>query len=57
MYVFEPRRTKILKLAEKHGWATVADAYVISHLIKEQGRLWTGEETVQTLDRKVHEKY
>lgn len=49
---FKPRRTRILKLAEKHDWATVEGTHVIGYQIEEQWRLWAGEETVRALDRK-----
>ena len=38
---FKPRRTRTIKLAEKHGWKTVEGTGVIGHQIKEQYRLWS----------------
>lgn len=48
---FKPRRTRMLKLAERHRWSTVEGTHVIGYQIEEQWRLWAGDEAVQALDR------
>jgi quinate dehydrogenase len=48
---FKPRRTRTLKLAEKHGWSTVEGTHIIGYQIEEQWRLWAGPEKVKKLDR------
>lgn len=47
---FKPRRTRMIKLAETHGWPTVEGTHVIGYQIQEQWRLWAGEERVARLD-------
>ncbi|PVI05545.1 NAD(P)-binding protein [Periconia macrospinosa] len=47
---FKPRRTRMIKLAEKLGWPTVEGTHVIGYQIQEQWRLWAGEERVSRLD-------
>ncbi|KAJ5666681.1 hypothetical protein N7462_011090 [Penicillium macrosclerotiorum] len=48
---FKPRRTRMIKLAEKLGWPSVEGTHVIGYQIEEQWRLWAGEEHVRKLDR------
>ena len=48
---FKPRRTRIIKLAERLGWPTVEGTHVIGYQIEEQWRLWAGEEKTKHLDR------
>lgn len=47
---FKPRRTRMIRLAETHGWPTVEGTHVIGYQIDEQWRLWAGEERVAGLD-------
>ncbi|KAK6371457.1 hypothetical protein LTS17_008707 [Exophiala oligosperma] len=47
---FKPRRTRWLKLAEKHGWKTIEGTGIIGHQIEEQYRLWVGEDTAKRID-------
>lgn len=47
---FKPRRTRMIKLAEKLGWPCVEGTHVIGYQIEEQWRLWAGEESVSKLD-------
>lgn len=49
---FKPRRTRMIKLAEKYEWPTVEGTHVIGHQMQEQWRLWAGEERVARLDTK-----
>lgn len=39
---FKPRRTRVIKMAEKKGWESVEGTHVIGYQIEEQWRLWTG---------------
>ncbi|KAM0542090.1 hypothetical protein ACHAPJ_012953 [Fusarium lateritium] len=48
---FKPRRTRVIKLAEKKGWPTVEGTHIIGYQIEEQWRLWAGPERVKRLDR------
>lgn len=48
---FKPRRTRMIKLAEKLGWPAVEGTHVIGHQIEEQYRLWAGEEKMKNLDK------
>ncbi|KAJ4299492.1 hypothetical protein N0V90_004737 [Kalmusia sp. IMI 367209] len=47
---FKPRRTRMIKKAEKDGWSCVEGTHVIGYQIEEQYRLWAGEEKVLGLD-------
>jgi len=47
---FKPRRTRWLKLAEKHGWKMVEGTGIIGHQIEEQYRLWVGEQAAKRID-------
>lgn len=47
---FKPRRTRMIKLAEKLGWPTVEGTHVIGYQIEQQWRLWAGEERAAKLD-------
>ncbi|KAL4953476.1 hypothetical protein BDW69DRAFT_200152 [Aspergillus filifer] len=47
---FKPRRTRMIKLAERLGWSCVEGTHVIGYQIQEQWRLWAGEERVKKLD-------
>lgn len=47
---FKPRRTRMIKLGEQLGWPCVEGTHIIGYQIKEQWRLWAGEEYVQKLD-------
>lgn len=48
---FKPRRTRLLKLAEKYDWTTVEGTGIIGHQIEEQYRLWCGERISRKMDR------
>jgi quinate dehydrogenase len=48
---FKPRRTRMLRLAERLGWPVVEGTHVIGYQIEEQWRLWAGEEAVAQMDR------
>lgn len=48
---FKPRRTRMIKLAEKHGWTAVEGTHVIGHQIETQWKLWAGEDKVAAMDR------
>lgn len=48
---FKPRRTRMIKLAEKLNWPTVEGTHVIGHQIGTQYRLWAGEEKAKQMDR------
>lgn len=48
---FKPRRTRLLKLGEKHGWKTIEGTGIIAHQIDEQYRLWCGEEDSKRIPR------
>lgn len=48
---FKPRRTRMIKLAEKHNWPAVEGTHVIGHQIETQWKLWAGEELVKKMDR------
>ncbi|KAL4922044.1 hypothetical protein BDW62DRAFT_217873 [Aspergillus aurantiobrunneus] len=48
---FKPRRTRMIKLAERLGWPCVEGTHVIGYQIEEQWRLWAGEEKAGLLDR------
>ncbi|KAF3014448.1 hypothetical protein E8E14_008746 [Neopestalotiopsis sp. 37M] len=48
---FKPRRTRMIKLAEKLGWPCVEGTHVIGYQIEEQWRLWAGEERCEQMDR------
>jgi quinate dehydrogenase len=48
---FKPRRTRMIKLAERLDWPCVEGTHVIGYQIEEQWRLWSGEERLQKLDR------
>ncbi|KAH6898023.1 hypothetical protein B0T10DRAFT_525452 [Thelonectria olida] len=48
---FKPRRTRMIKLAEKLDWPTVEGTHVIGHQIEAQYRLWAGEEKSKQMDR------
>ncbi|GME30476.1 uncharacterized protein LTHEOB_8176 [Neofusicoccum parvum] len=48
---FKPRRTRILKLAERQGWSTVEGTHIIGYQIEEQWRLWAGDEASKKIDR------
>jgi len=50
---FKPRRTRMIKLAEKLGWQTVEGTHVIGYQISEQWRLWAGEERAGKLNVKA----
>lgn len=50
---FKPRRTRMIKLAEKYEWPTVEGTHVIGHQMHEQWRLWAGEERVAKLDEEA----
>ncbi|KAF8861460.1 NAD(P)-binding protein [Acephala macrosclerotiorum] len=39
---FKPRRTRIIKLAEREGWENVEGTHVIGYQIEKQWGLWTG---------------
>ncbi|KAJ5096353.1 hypothetical protein NUU61_005709 [Penicillium alfredii] len=49
---FKPRRTRMIKLAEKLGWPCVEGTHVIGYQIEEQWRLWAGEDCIEKLDQK-----
>ncbi|EXJ78923.1 shikimate dehydrogenase [Capronia epimyces CBS 606.96] len=49
---FKPRRTRYLKLGEKHGWKTVEGVNIIGHQIQEQYRLWAGEKASERINTK-----
>lgn len=49
---FKPRRTRMIRLAERLGWPCVESTHVIMYQIEEQWRLWAGEESVVNLDQK-----
>ncbi|RDW76325.1 shikimate dehydrogenase family protein [Aspergillus mulundensis] len=40
---FNPRRTRIITLGERLGWATVEGTHEIGYQMEEQWRLWAGE--------------
>ncbi|KIX96425.1 uncharacterized protein Z520_07691 [Fonsecaea multimorphosa CBS 102226] len=46
---YKPRRTRMLKLAERYGWTTIDGTSIIGHQLEEQYRLWCGPEAVQRL--------
>ena len=46
---YKPRRTRILKLAERHSWSTIDGTSIIGHQLQEQYRLWCGEEAVKRM--------
>lgn len=48
---FKPRRTRILKLGQCHGWTTVDGTMIIAHQIDEQYRLWCGEEKAKQIPK------
>ncbi|KAH7141501.1 hypothetical protein B0J13DRAFT_623865 [Dactylonectria estremocensis] len=48
---FKPRRTRMIKLAEKLNWPTVEGTHVIGHQIEEQWKLWAGETIVKRMDK------
>ncbi|POR31403.1 Shikimate dehydrogenase [Tolypocladium paradoxum] len=48
---FKPRRTRMIKLAERLGWPTVEGTHVIGYQIEQQWRLWAGEERSKNLDK------
>lgn len=48
---FKPRRTRMMKLAEKKGWPAVEGTHVIGYQIEEQWRLWAGPEKSAKLDK------
>ncbi|KAJ0425641.1 hypothetical protein BJY00DRAFT_308374 [Aspergillus carlsbadensis] len=48
---FKPRRTRMLRLAERLGWPVVEGTHVIGYQIEEQWRLWAGEEAAAKMDR------
>ncbi|KAL3492810.1 hypothetical protein BJX62DRAFT_250303 [Aspergillus germanicus] len=48
---FKPRRTRMLRLAERMEWPVVEGTHVIGYQIEEQWRLWAGEEAVARMDR------
>ncbi|KAH3913316.1 hypothetical protein HBH56_101500 [Parastagonospora nodorum] len=50
---FKPRRTRMIKLAEKLGWPVVEGTHVIGYQIQEQWRLWAGDERASRLDEKA----
>ncbi|KIY03307.1 uncharacterized protein Z520_01774 [Fonsecaea multimorphosa CBS 102226] len=41
---YHPLMTRNLQLAKQHGWQIVDGVQVVGHQLKEQWRLWTGEE-------------
>ncbi|KAJ5240258.1 hypothetical protein N7468_004877 [Penicillium chermesinum] len=47
---FKPRRTRIIKLAERLGGPTVEGTHVIGYQIHEQYRLWAGEDRAQRIE-------
>ncbi|KAL2865920.1 shikimate dehydrogenase family protein [Aspergillus lucknowensis] len=47
---FKPRRTRMIKSAERLGWPVVEGTHVIGYQIEEQWRLWAGEDRVKDLD-------
>lgn len=47
---FKPRRTRMIKLAEKLGWPTVEGTHVIGYQIHMQWKLWAGEERATQVD-------
>lgn len=53
---FKPRRTRMIKKAEKDGWTCVEGTHVIGYQIEEQYRLWAGEEKVKNLDGEAARK-
>ncbi|KAL6243829.1 hypothetical protein RBB50_009263 [Rhinocladiella similis] len=46
---YKPRRTRILRLSEQHGWKSIEGTAIIGHQFKEQYRLWCGEDLVKRL--------
>ncbi|KIX04851.1 uncharacterized protein Z518_05722 [Rhinocladiella mackenziei CBS 650.93] len=46
---YKPRRTRMLKLAERFGWRTIEGISIIGHQLEEQYRLWCGEDAVRRL--------
>lgn len=48
---FKPRRTRMIKLAEKLGWASIEGTHVIGYQIEKQWELWAGPERVAKLDK------
>ncbi|THZ00089.1 hypothetical protein D6C92_01974 [Aureobasidium pullulans] len=42
---FQPRATRNIKLARKHGWQTVEGTEIIGHQIQEQYRVWISPES------------
>lgn len=49
---YNPRRTRMLKLAQKYGWKQLEGTSIIGHQLREQYRLWCGEEAVKRLPLK-----
>ncbi|KAI0552342.1 hypothetical protein F4679DRAFT_535327 [Xylaria curta] len=47
---FKPRQTRIMKLAQKHGWPTVEGTHVIGYQIEQQWKLWTGQDVLGKMD-------
>lgn len=47
---FKPRRTRMIKLAEKLGWPTVEGTHVIGYQIHMQWKLWAGEDRATQVD-------
>lgn len=48
---FKPRRTRMIKLGEKHGWKTVEGTWIIGHQVEEQWRLWAGEDASRKIPK------
>ncbi|KAJ9650348.1 hypothetical protein H2198_010344 [Neophaeococcomyces mojaviensis] len=49
---FKPRRTRLLKAGERHGWTTVEGTGIIGHQIEEQYRLWCDGDASRAIDKK-----
>ncbi|KAI0467258.1 hypothetical protein F4859DRAFT_272367 [Xylaria cf. heliscus] len=47
---FKPRRTRIIKLAQKYGWPTVEGTHVIGYQIQQQWKLWAGADAAAKID-------
>ena len=48
---YHPRWTRILKLAQEHGWRTVQGTQVVGHQIEALWGLWVDDERSKQLDR------
>lgn len=46
---YKPRRTRLLKLAERSGWKSVEGIAIIGYQLEKQYRLWCGDEAVSRL--------